>query len=160
MRGGGLTVFFTWSKFTSGKERQPFTTVFRVPSVRDVALNVWKIWNLFTMLCLDSYLLGGRQVSSIDHLNLLSQHWPNPTLGEKPTEELLAGYPDIVPREDLSCAAMGQSAHLPSTQQNGKYSPSLKIQVCLYLVFSLQTPSRPTCLWATNHLGDCAFSQI
>lgn len=32
----------SWSKFTKGKEREPFATVFSVPPVRDVALNIWK----------------------------------------------------------------------------------------------------------------------
>lgn len=149
-------LFFTWCKFTKGKEREPFATVFRVPSVRDVALNVWKRWNLFTKLHLGSCLLGERQTPSIDRLNLLAQHPPNPALGIKHMEEL-AGYPAIVPREDLSCAAMGQGAcihRMAGTRPAWKYR-----YVCTW-VFSLQSPSFHTRLWAPYHLGEHVLSWI
>lgn len=72
---------------------------------------------------------GGRQTYSLDNLNLLAEHLPNPVLGMKHEEKLLAGYPETVPRESLS--------HGPgcehSTQLSGAHTPTLKIKRYLHL---------------------------
>lgn len=68
---------------------------------------------------------GGRQTYSLDNLNLRAEHLPNPALGMKHEEKLLAGYPETLPRESLSHGPWCEH----STQLSGTHSLILKIKM-------------------------------
>lgn len=85
------------SKFTKGEERDPSATVFRVPLSESYGFECLEKMEFIHQNTFEFMPSGGGQTYSLDNLNLLAEHLPNPVLGMKHVEKLLAEHPEPVP---------------------------------------------------------------